>query len=328
MTLAPPRPARIWPFPKWHPLIAGALVGIVLRLIFWDHPEKIMSAMSMAFINFAPFAVAAVTVYMAERIERRSCGYYVMVSIGANMMFVLGTMIIMVEGVICAIIVLPMFALYGAVGGLIMGAICRLTKWPKPAVYSFAALPLLLAAVLPSGAGEAHIGVAQHSVMVQATPEQVWRQLHNTTAISPAEVEQAWLYRIGVPVPISGVTHAVGTTLERDITMGKSIHFTQVASEWQTNRYVKWQYRFAPDSIPPTALDEHVQIGGAYFDLVDTVYTLTPKGNATELTISMQYRVSTQFNWYATRVAALLFANFEEVILDFYARRAEQAQAA
>jgi hypothetical protein len=38
----------------------------------------------------------------------------------------------------------------------------------------------------------------------------------------------------------------------------------------------------------------------------------------------MSYRVSTQFNWYAKRVAALMFSNSEEVILDFYARRAEK----
>ena len=41
----------------------------------------------------------------------------------------------------------------------------------------------------------------------------------------------------------------------------------------------------------------------------------------------MQYRVSTQFNWYSKRVAAVLFDNFVEVILDYYARRAEQPTA-
>lgn len=319
---------RVWPFPKWHPLLAGALVGVVLRLIFWDHPERSLTAMGFAFITFAPFAVGAVTVYFAERTARRSWGYYAMVGMGANMMFVLGTMIIMVEGLICAVIVFPMFALYGAVGALVMGAICRVSNWPRPAVYGFTFLPLLLAALLPAGAGEIHIGVAQRSVLIQATPAQVWRQLHNTTAIGPEEVDSAWLYRIGVPAPISGVTRAVGATLERDITMGKAIHFTQVATDWRENSHVTWQYRFAADSIPPGALDDHVKIGGAYFDVIDTVYTLEPKGNATELTISMKYRVSTQFNWYAKRVAGLLFANFEEVILDFYARRAEQARSA
>jgi len=241
------------------------------------------------------------------------------------MLFIVGTLLINLEGMICAIIIVPMFALYGAFGGLVMGAICRATNWPGPAVYSFAFLPIVLGAILPGGAGDVYIGQAQRSIMIQASPQQVWKQLHNTTAIAPAEVDQAWMYRIGVPLPESGVTRTTANGLERDITMGKAIHFTQTASEWRENSYVKWHYRFDDDSIPPGALDDHVKIGGHYFDLVDTEYTLTPKGNATELTISMTYRVSTQYNWYTKRIAALLFDNFEDVILQFYARRAERA---
>ena len=105
--------------------------------------------------------------------------------------------------------------------------------------------------------------------------------------------------------------------------MGKSIHFDQVATDWHENRYVRWIYRFEKDSFPPNALDDHVTIGGHYFDLLDTAYTLTPAGpQTTELRITMHYRVSTQFNWYADGVARFLIGNFEEVILDFYRRRA------
>lgn len=319
----------VWPFPKWHPVLAGALVGLVFRVwLFAGQPGAALSAMGIPFIVFVPFAVAAVTVYVAERKERRSWLYYALMGMGANVMFVLGTMLIMVEGLICAIVIIPMFAIYGAFAGLVMGALRRATEWPKQATYSFSFLPVVLAAVLPSGAGDTYIGKRERTVLIQATPAAVWQQLHNAPLIAPAEVERAWLYRIGVPVPMSAVTKVVGATLERDITMGKSIRFTQVAADWRENSYVRWQYRFAEDSFPPQALDDHVKIGGHYFDLIDTVYTLTPRGNATELKVSMQYRVSTQFNWYAKRVAGLLFDNFEEVVLDFYAHRAEQPNPA
>ena len=109
--------------------------------------------------------------------------------------------------------------------------------------------------------------------------------------------------------------------------MGKSIHFDQIAAEWQDNRHVRWTYRFDVDSFPPHALDDHVAIGGHYFDLLDTAYTLTPAGSVTtELSITMRYRVSTQFNWYADGVARVLIGNFEEVILDFYRHRAMSAR--
>jgi hypothetical protein len=311
-------------FSGWYPLLAGAMVGMGIRLAYSGAPGGPFSAMNISFIYLAPLAVGAVAVYVAERTARRSWDYYVLAGIVANALFILGTMLIMVEGLICAVIILPLFAVYGTLGALVMGGLCRMTNWPKHGVYSFAALPLLLGVFGPHGAGDIEIGKIERRIMIQATPAAIWDQLHNTRDIKAEEVAGAWMYRIGVPLPESGVTRATPTGLERDIRMGKAIHFTQVSTEWEEHSHVRWTYRFAPDSIPSQALDDHVQIGGHYFDLIDTSYTLAPKGpGATELTISMQYRVSTQYNWYAKRVAQLLIGNFESVILDFYARRTE-----
>ena len=110
--------------------------------------------------------------------------------------------------------------------------------------------------------------------------------------------------------------------------MGKGIHFDQVVTAWQPQRYVHFDYRFAPDSFPPRALDDHVRIGGMYFDLRDTSYALAPRGNGTTLTIRMRYRVSTSFNWYARPIARLLIGNFEDTILQFYRHRSEAAARA
>ena len=68
-------------------------------------------------------------------------------------------------------------------------------------------------------------------------------------------------------------------------------------------------------------------IGGQYFDLGDSTYTLTARDGGTMLTLRMRYRVSTHFNWYAGRVADFLVGDFGDVILRFYARRAEASAA-
>ena len=106
--------------------------------------------------------------------------------------------------------------------------------------------------------------------------------------------------------------------------MGKGIYFDQVIKNIQEPRYLSWIYRFYPDSFPPHTLDDHVVIGGQYFDLKDTSYTLTPRGNATELKVRIHYRVSTQFNWYADPLARILLGNVEEVNLEYYRQRSEQ----
>jgi hypothetical protein len=70
-------------------------------------------------------------------------------------------------------------------------------------------------------------------------------------------------------------------------------------------------------------MDDHVRIGGRYLSIGDTDYTLTPVGAGTELRMTVRYRLSTSFNWYAGPVLDLLVGNFEDAVLAFYARRAE-----
>lgn len=134
------------------------------------------------------------------------------------------------------------------------------------------------------------------------------------------------MYRIGVPLPRSAVTESQAGTLVQHITMGKSIHFDQVATDWIPNRRALWTYRFTKDSFPLQALDDHVRIGGTYFDVLDTEYTLREVPGGSELRVSMNYQVSTNFNWYVRPIAAFLVSNFEETALALYARRAELAR--
>ena len=93
---------------------------------------------------------------------------------------------------------------------------------------------------------------------------------------------------------------------------------------------MRWTYRFQPDSFPRGALDDHVVIGGHYFDVVDTDFHLAPQdgGAATLLSVRLHYRVSTAFNPYADWVARLLLGNFSEVLLDLYKTRSLAAGAA
>jgi hypothetical protein len=311
------------PFSNWWPVFAGAIVGVILRLAFYGDNNSIFSPMSFAFMYMAPFAMGAVTVYLAEKVKRRSWSYYVWAPALASTLMVLGTMAIMVEGLICAVVIIPMIAFDGVIGGLVMGIICRLTNWPKQAVYSFAVLPLLLGAIPPKEAGNNYFGVVERTIVVQASPEKIWQKIHAARDIKPEEVGHAWMYRIGVPLPLAGVTEETSSQLVRRITMGKSVYFDQVSSDWEINRRVNWRYRFYEDSFPPRAMDDHVKIGGPHFDVIDTEYKLTPKdAQSTELKVTMHYRINTEFNWYADPIAQFLIGNFEEVILDFYRQRA------
>jgi hypothetical protein len=324
--VAPPDKARWLPMLKRYPVIAGAVAGVLLRLVFSGPPGSRWSAMAEAFIFIVPIVVGMVTVYLAERQRRRDWVYYAAAPCLATALFVAGTMLIMVEGLICAIVIIPMFALLGAVGGLVMGAVCRLTNWPRPMLYSFGALPILLASlgsVLPM---PAEVGSIERSVIINAPAAVVWRQLNDIDHISPNEMGSAWAMRIGVPLPMSGKTRQTPQGLVRESRWGKRVHFEEVIQEWLPDRYMRWTYRFAPDSFPRQALDDHVVIGGHYFDLIDTSYTLADEGEGgvTRLTTRVQYRISTQFNFYADWAAQFLLGNLCEVGLHLYKDRSER----
>lgn len=312
------------PFPKWWPIVAGALLGLGLRFAYVGEPDGPYSAMMGSFIFMAPLAVGAITVYLAERIVRRSWGYYIFAGVAANALFVVGSMAALLEGVICVIVILPLFALIGMIGALIMGTVCRLTNWPKQAAYSVAVLPLLLGAIEPTADLPVRLRTIERSVTIEAPRQVVWEHLMNVRDIRREEVENGIAFRIGVPPPISAVSGDLDGQPVRRISMGKHVHFDQIEAERREHEYIRWTQRFYPDSFPPGAFDQHVVMGGSYFDIDSIAYLLTSEGSATKLTLSMHYRVSTRFNWYADAVARVVLGNLEEVLLGVYQRRSRE----
>jgi hypothetical protein len=311
------------PFDRWAAIGWGLFAGILLRLLYSGMAGAPFATMLSSFILGTPILVGFVTVYMAERQQRRTWSYYFLAPFWATVFYVLGALMINLEGWICAIVIFPLFASVGGLAGLVMGALCRLTNWPRPHVVGCVALfPLF------GGAFEHHLPNPDRlrtqtcEVFVDAPAARVWQVLVDTRDIRREEVESAWMYRIGVPVPTAGAGDFLGGEHLRHITMGRGVSFDQVAVEWLENQRVTWRYRFRADSFPAGALDDHVRIGGEYFDLGDTTYELQPEGAGTRLRVQFRYRVSTHFNWYAGPVADLLVGNFAETILDFYGRRA------
>jgi hypothetical protein len=317
---------RMIPYSYWWPIGAGASVGVLMRLVFSGDAGQPYAAMLGSFIVGAPVVVGVVTVYLAERTARRSWSYYILAPMVAMAVCVLATLAIAIEGLICAIVIVPLFAIGAGLAGFAMGCICRLTDWPRSAMVScVACLPLVAGAMEHRLPSTDLLRWQDREIFIDRPPAGVWSQLVDTPHIRREEVDAAWMYRIGVPVPEAGAGDFSGGEHLRHITMGKGIHFDQVATEWRPGECVTWRYRFSEDSFPAGALDDHVRIGGRYFDLGETTYSLAPDGAGTRLSVRMRYRVSTSFNWYAGPVADFLVGDFAERILEFYARRAAQS---
>jgi uncharacterized protein YndB with AHSA1/START domain len=312
------------PYRGWWPFCVGIACGILMRIVFWGGPGTLFSAMGGSFIYFMPLLVGAVTVYMAEKQARRSWVYYWTAPFVSTCFVVIGTLLIMIEGLICAIVIVPMFAVMGGIGGLIMGAICRFTNWPKRTLYSLGALPFVGAVVFAHIPFAPQIDVFERSVLIHAPAERVWAAMTETTPIAARDMEQSWAMRIGVPPPERGAMRMENGERLRRSQWGKSVYFDEVMTHWQPHESLVWKYRFYPDSFPKHALDDHVEIGGHYFDLLQTEFTLTPQGDSIMLTTRTHYRVSTHFNFYANWVAKIVIGDLAEHGLKLFKARSEK----
>jgi len=323
-----PRTGRRLPFSGWYAVGGGVIAGLLMRFAFSGRAGGAYGAMLASFIYGAPVLVAAVTVWLAERIEPRSWAYYFFAPMLSVTLFVAGTLALFVEGWVCAILILPMFALIGGAAGLIVGVLCRLTGLPKRTVVGCCALlPLLGGAFEHLIPNSNRVRVQAREIFVAAPPETVWRQLVDVPGIRSGEVDGAWMYRVGVPTPLEIRGETRGGEHLRHVAMNRGVRFDQVATTWRQPEMVVWRYRFAEDSFPPGALDDHVLIGGEYFDVRTCTFALTPVAGGTRLSLSTQYRVSTHFNWYAGRIGDFIVGDFVETSLALYARRAEAAAA-
>lgn len=217
------------PFAKWWPLLIGAACGIIMRMIFSGEAGGAYAAMSTSFLYLSPVLVGMITVYCAERQFRRKWTYYLWAPMLANLLYVTGTLVALFEGIICAILIVPLFLILGMVGGVLMGTVCRLTNWPRSTLSTFAVAPLILGALEPMAPLPQKIGTVERQIEIQAPPADVWRFLEDAQNIQPKEVQDAWMYRIGVPLPLGGDTEQVGEGHIRRVNMGKHIYFDQVA---------------------------------------------------------------------------------------------------
>ena len=314
--------------------LAGAGYGLLMRAVFmlplFKHSSagSASGAMLGSFLFLVPLLIGMLTVYRLVPAQR-TWGKALLLPWIPTLLFIAGTALLLIEGSICIIMALPIFLATASLGGFVMWLVMKFAVPPKSVMNTFLVLPAL------AGLYERDLPLrdvretSDASVHIAAPPQAIWQLINRAERIVPAEMENGWAYRIGVPHPLEAVTVDTAAGRVRKLRWEQGVHFDEPILDWDENHYIRWRYEFAADSIPSGALDEHVAVGGRYFDLIDTSYKLDPEGDGTRLSIHVTYRVSTGFNWYAAHLARWLVDDSARTILAFYQRRCEsQARAA
>lgn len=284
--------------------------------------------MLASFLAGVPFVIGLVVGHLARRRRLTGLGGASAMSMLSVSLFAFAGGALLREGTICILMAIPLFLLMAVVGALVGWAASRLdASDPRPGPRLMGAALLLPLAIAPAEQlvePDSAYQRVERRVHIAAAPATVWQLINHPQAIRPEELDTGWAYRIGVPYPIEAHTLEPRVGGLRALRWERGVSFEERITEWVPERRIAWTYRFDAGSFPPGSLDDHIVIGGRYFGLDDTSYTLTPADGGTDLSISVGTHVTTTFNGYAGWWAAFLVDDTAQAILHFYKTRAEQ----
>jgi hypothetical protein len=280
----------------------GSLVGFAygfgvrllasLHLTGWD-------VMTIGFLVFMPFVMGCLSVYFIE-VRRHQPVWMWLVLPWAPLFGALGAaLLVTLEGLICVVMFLPLALMLSSFGGVLGGFAGRGLRTRRGRGFTMtciAVLPFLIAGWERPVFYAMEQRQVENVIDIQAPPEVVWRNIERVPAIGKDELPKTWAGRIGFPDPIEATLSHEGVGGVRNASFAGGLAFIETVDVWEPER----RLAFTIAASTTTPLDEHVRVGGQYFDVLRGEYRLEPLGNgATRLHLSSQQRVSTDFNWYA-----------------------------
>src|SRR5262249_34210242 len=188
-------------------------------------------------------------------------------------------------------------------------------------------LPLLMASWEKQVFYERDLRQVENVIDIQAPPEKIWSNIERVRAISAGELPKTWTRRIGFPDPVEATLSHEGVGGVRNASFTGGVLFIETIDQWEPQHLLAFTIAARTDQIPATTLDEHVRVGGPYFDVLRGEYRLEPLANgSTRLHLSSSQRVSTDFNWYAELWTDAIMSDLQSRILLVIKRRCESGE--
>ena len=104
--------------------------------------------------------------------------------------------------------------------------------------------------------------------------------------------------------------------------------FVETITDWRPQEALSFDIKADTGSIPPTTLDEHVTVGGPYFDVLEGRYRIERGGEGTVLLqLSSVHRLSTRFNFYSGVWTDFIMRDIQNNILGIIKHRCEDGSS-
>lgn len=320
---------------NWKGLLYGIIYGLISRAIFaleefrgdeYGNPLfPTYGLMTISFMFIVPFVVGLITAYHNDKITSSRKIAMITMPIFAILGLIGISVLSGKEGIICALMALPVFLFMALLGGFIgVRVFKRNGKKEIMYVSIFALLPFMIAPIENQLGLTEKIFTEHTTIEINASDKIVWDHITRVKRISVEENNNTLFQFMGFPRPLEAELDTVAIGGIRKAIFDRGLYFTETVTQMQPNRLLAFNIVADPNSIPPKALDEHVLVGGKYFDVLEGKYEIEKVNDAKIiLHLTSQFRLSTGFNFYSGLWSKLIMKDIQENILDIIKRRSE-----
>lgn len=233
------------------------------------------------------------------------------------------------EGLICVVMLMPIWFLAGLGGGLIALLVLRRERQGDEAStrvrsVGLAVLPFLLIyadALAPSSWQQREV---VRSSIISAPPEEIWPLLVSIPKIGPEEGRGTFTHDwLGVPRPTEA------RLVERD---GKSVRlaqwgadarFEEAITSIRPGRSIEWDFAF-PDPSLQNQVDRHVSPDGEILKIQSGSYRLEPISDGqTRVTLATRYAMRSRLSWYFAWWGERMLGDVQDNVLAVIRQRSE-----
>ena len=316
-----------WLFSVWMAVFLALLYGIVVFLYFrYPSFHETYKLMTVAYLFIVPLVIGAVTVYFGEWSRRRSWWFrifmpWAVVGLLAGIILLLAW-----EGAICVVMILPSYLILASLGGVLYG-IVRDFRGNQLSGFAFAALLLLPFAVAPLESRfsqETEYRRVHTAIDIAAPNTSVWPEIIEVRKFKPEEHRFAWVHAMGFPRPVEATLDRPGIGGIRQALFEGNVLFLETIDSWEEGRSLSFNIAADPDSIPQRTLDEHVTVGGPYFDVLQGRYEIEALApGKVRLHLTSFYRLTTPFNFYSSLWTDFVMRDIQKYILAVLKERSE-----
>lgn len=300
--------------------------AVILRVIFGvDSWDDLFSVMSVTFLFLLPSIMGFLTVYLLPLPYAQKVASAVIVPWIPVYLFLLITILTQMEGWACWLMALPLFMILASIGGLIGRSVKKRKAQNNLNLSILVLLPLFLNPLENLVEKIPATYEVYTFIDIDAPADKIWNNVVRVREI-PQKEDTGHLNRLlGFPRPVKAELNFEGVGAYREAIFTNGLVFHETVTAYQDQQYMVFTIKANPHEIPSTTLDEHILIGGAYFDVLNGTYRLEKlEKNKHRLHLHSHFQLHTTFNFYAGWWAKWIMADIQNNILRVEKQRSER----